>query len=300
MTANVPLTHRRRDLVGFSAGLVGVTIFGGTLPMTRIAVMTFDPIMVTVGRATIAAVLAALLLAALRRPPPPRHTWRSIVIAAVCAVIGFPLFSAVAMVTVPASHGGVVLGLLPLATSIAAVFVNGERPSRSFWVWSIVGALLVLAFTLRNADAAVGWGDAALVAAGACAALGYAHFARIGPWVQGWESISWALVISTPITLPTVLLTFRPEYLDAPLPAIGALLYVAVFSVFVGFFFWSAGLAIGGVARVGQVQLLQTFVTIGIAAWLNGEPLTLETVGFAGAVVAVVLAARRQTVARHR
>ncbi len=287
-----------RDLVGFGAGLVGVVIFGGTLPMTRIAVGTFDPWFVAFGRAAIASVLAAALLAATRRRFPPRHAWGSLAIAAAGTVIGFPLFSAIAMVSVPASHGAVVLGLLPLATSIAAVVVNGERPSPAFWALGAVGAGLVLAFTLGTAEAGFGAGDLALLAATACAATGYAHFARIGPSVPGWEAISWALVISTPITVTTSLLWFEPAYLEASREATLSLLYVAVFSVFIGFFFWNAGLAIGGVARVGQVQLLQTFVTIGLAALINGEPLTTETVGFALAVVAVVLAARKQTVAK--
>lgn len=287
-----------RDLVGFSLGFVGVAIFGGTLPMTRIAVATFDPWMVTVGRAAIASVLAGLLLLVMRRRFPPRRTWRSLAIAAVTTVIGFPIFSAVAMQTVPASHGGVVLGLLPLATSVAAVFVNGERPSGSFWFWSLSGAALVLAFSARTADSGFAWGDIFLLLAVVSASTGYAHYAQIARDVPGWESISWALVLMAPITIPATVLVFEPAYLAAPPASIGALLYVSVLSVFIGFFFWSAGLAIGGVSRVGQVQLLQTFFTLAIAAALNGETVGAETIGFAVAVMVVVLMARRASVHR--
>lgn len=293
-----PLNTSGRDMLGFALGFVGVVIFGGTLPMTRIAVGTFDPWFVTFGRAAIASVPAFLLLALLRRPFPPRHAWRSLAIAMACAVVGFPLFTAVAMQTVPASHGGVVLGLLPLATTVAAVFVNGERPSPAFWLFGLAGAGILVAFTFRSAEGGIGTGDLALVGAAACSAIGYAHFARIAGSVPGWEAISWALVISFPMTAAVTFASFEPAYWNAPREAVLSLLYVAFFSVFIGFFFWNAGLAIGGVSRVGQVQLLQTFVTIAMASALIGETVSLETIGYAVAVVVVVLAARRQTVTR--
>lgn len=288
-----PFPSGRRDLVGFGLAFVGVVIFGGTLPMTRLAVGTFDPWFVTVGRAAIASILAMALLTVMRRRPPPRRVWGDLAIAAVTTVIGFPIFSAVAMLTVPASHGGVVLGLLPLATSVAAVAVNGERPTAAFWVWSLAGAALVVAFSLRHGDAGLGWGDAFLVVSVISASTGYAYYARLAPVLAGWESISWALVLMAPLTIPAALLLFEADYLSAPASAVGALAYVAVLSVFIGFFFWSAGLAIGGVARVGQVQLLQTFVTLAIAAVLNGETVDGETIAFALAVMAVVIMARR-------
>src|SRR5690606_7545458 len=141
------------------------------------------------GRAAIASVPAALLLWLLRSRFPPRVAWRSLAIAAAGTIIGFPVFSSIALLTVPAAHGGVVLGLLPLATSIAAVFVNGERPRPAFWAWSVVGAGLVMALVLGDMDSRLGWGDVYLLLAGASAAVGYAHYARIAPWVSGWESI---------------------------------------------------------------------------------------------------------------
>jgi drug/metabolite transporter (DMT)-like permease len=296
--ADRPPTDRRRDLLGFGLGLAGITIFGGTLPMTRIALTGFSPMVVTFGRAAIAAVLAGALLLVLRRRIPPRRTWTSLAIAAVCTVFGFPLFSALALQTVPASHGGVVLALLPLLTSIAAVFVNGERPSAGFWAFGILGAAAVLAFTLRESSGGFEIGDVWLLIAGTLAGIGYAHYARIAADVPGWESISWALVLCAPVTIPATLLALTPAELAPPAPAVAGLLYVSVFSVFIGFFFWNAGLAIGGVARVGQVQLLQAFVTIGLAALLNGETIGWDTLGFAALVVAIVIAARKQSVAK--
>lgn len=294
------LRPARRDLLGFALAFVGVGIFGGTLPMTRIAVTVYDPWFVTVGRAAIAALLAAVVLVAMRCRFPPRAAWRSLAIAAVTTVIGFPIFSAVAMQTVPASHGGVVLGLLPLATSVAAVFVNGERPTPVFWLWSLVGAALVVGFTLRTGEAGFGWGDLWLIVAGASASTGYAHYARLARWMPGWEAISWALVAMAPLTVPAALLEWQPGWAAAPWPVVGSLLYVSVLSVFIGFFFWNAGLAIGGVARVGQVQLLQTFFTLAIAAAVNREPIGPEMLGFAVAVMVVVLLARRSGVRRDR
>ncbi|WP_181704101.1 DMT family transporter [Chthonobacter albigriseus] len=289
-----------RDLLGFLLGLIGVTIFGGTLPMTRIAVATFDPWFVTMGRAGLAAILAGALLLVMRRPFPPPQARRSLWIAAVTTVVGFPIFSAIALLTVPASHGAVVLGLLPLGTSIAAVVVNGERPSPRFWAWSLAGAALVLAFTLRTADASIGWGDVLMVIAGASASTGYAHYARISRWTPGWEGISWALVIMAPLTIPATLFLFEPAYWNAPREAVLSLLYVSVLSVFIGFFFWNAGLAIGGVAKVGQVQLLQAFISLAIAATLLGERVDATMIGFALAVMGVVIMARRSSVQHRR
>lgn len=288
-----------RDLVGYALGLVGVVIFGATLPMTRIAVGTFSPWFVTSGRAAVAGVLAALLLAIVRRPLPARRLWPALALGALCTTIGFPGFTALAMQTVPASHGGVVLGMLPLATAIAASLINGERPSPAFWVWSLVGAAIVVAFTLRAGDTSFGHGDLYLLLAGIAAATGYASFAKVTHSVGGWETISFALVLMLPVSIAATAFFWRDSYLAAPTEAILAFAYVSLFSMFIGFFFWNAGLALGGVARVGQVQLLQTFVTLAISALLLRETIGLETMVFAIAVVAVVVLGRRAAVRRR-
>jgi drug/metabolite transporter (DMT)-like permease len=211
-----------------------------------------------------------------------------------CLITGFPAFTALAMVTVPAGHGGVVLGILPLGTAIAATLVSGERPSLGFWLVGLVGAALVGAFTLRQAGGLhLSAGDVFLVLAVVSAALGYTVSAMLTRRRPGWEVVSWMLALSLPVTLPAAWL-FAPSG-PAAVPAASGwgFGYVTLFSQYVGFFFWNAGLALGGIARVGQVQLLQTFVTLAIAATVNGETVGPETIAFALAVALVVLAGSR-------
>lgn len=295
-----PSSHpASRDLVGYALGLAGVIIFGATLPMTRIAVVTFSPWFITFGRAAVAGVLAALLLAIVRRPLPDRRLWPALVLGAICTTIGFPGFSSLAMQTVPASHGGVVLGVLPLATAVAASFINGERPSPVFWFWSLAGAAIVVAFTLRAGDANFGHGDLYLLLSCVAAATGYACFAKVTRSVGGWETISFALVLMLPVSIAASALLWRDSYAAAPPEAIAAFAYVSLFSMFIGFFFWNAGLALGGVARVGQVQLLQSFVTLAISSLMLGETIRLETILFALAVVVIVMMGRRAAVTRR-
>jgi len=290
----------RRETLGFLLGFVGVVIFGATLPATRLAVGSFDPWFITFARATGAALPAVALLAVLRRRFP-RGQAGLLAIAALALIVGFPGFSSLAMTSVPAAHGGVVLGVLPLATAAAAVLVNGERPSPAFWLLALTGAGLVAAFALR--DSAQGWaagfaaGDIWLAAAAISAALGYAISGRLARQMPGWEVISWALLMALPIAAPLTALLWRADYLAAPVSHWTALGYLAAFSMFLGFFAWNAGLAMGGIARVSQVQLLQTFVTLAISAALLGEAVSLEMLAFALAVSAIVLLGRKARVA---
>ena len=291
----------RRETLGFLLGFIGVAIFGATLPATRLAVASFDPWFITFARASGAALPAVILLAVLRRPFPRRHGFL-LSVAALALVVGFPGFSSLAMASVPAAHGGVVLGVLPLATAAAAVLVNGERPSPAFWLLAIVGAGLVAAFALRDSPGgpASGFavGDIWLAAAAASAALGYAISGRLARQMPGWEVISWALLIALPLAAPLTLLLWQPAYLAAPGSHWAALGYLAAFSMFLGFFAWNAGLALGGIARVGQVQLLQTFVTLAISAAILGEAISGEMLAFALAVSAIVLLGRKVRVGR--
>ncbi len=291
----------RRETLGFLLGFTGVVIFGATLPATRLAVAAFDPWFVTFVRASGAALMAALLLAVLRRPFPRRHG-ALLAVAALTLVIGFPGFSSLAMTSVPAAHGGVVLGVLPLATAVAAVLVNGERPSPAFWLLALAGTGLVTAFALRQGAGGlaggIARGDIWLAAAAASAALGYAISGRLARHMPGWEVISWALLLALPVTAPLAAVLWQPAYLAAPAGSWTALSYLAAFSMFLGFFAWNAGLALGGVARVGQVQLLQTFVTLAIAAAILGEAISGEMLAFALAVSAIVLLGRKARVGR--
>lgn len=280
-----------KTLLGYGLGFIGVVIFGATLPVTRLAVESLDPWFLTAARAAIAGGLGAVGLFALRRPLPRRDI-ASLVKIALLVVLGFPALMAVAMQTVPAAHGGVVLGILPLATAVAAVVVAGERPSPAFWVWGALGAAIVIVFalpdTMVNGGAALEAGDLLLLLATACASFGYAYSARLARTMPGWEVISWAVVLSLPVAAAATWLLWPAKATSVPLDAWVALGYLAVFSQFVGFFAWNVGLAMGGISRISQIQLLQTFVTLAIAAVLLGETIDLATIVFAVAVVVVV------------
>src|SRR5437660_2613434 len=260
-TTHVMPSHYRREQFGLLLGFVGMVIFGGTLPATRLAVAAIDPIALTALRAAIAGVCSAALLIALRRRPPPRALWPQLVIAMICVVILFPLFMALGMQTVDASHGGVVLGVLPIATALVAVAITHERPRPLFWIASLAGAALVIAFALRQGGGALSTGDLLLFAAVAVSALGYAFSCRLTSSMPGWEVISWVLVIALPLSIPAAWLTMPADATHIALKPWLGLLYVALFSQWIGFFAWNAGMAMGGIARVSQMQLLQPFVT---------------------------------------
>ena len=292
-TTQVMPSHSQRDQFGLLLGFVGMAIFGGTLPATRLAVSVIDPVALTALRAAIAGVCSLALLIALRRPLPSRELWPQLVIAMICVVILFPLFMAWGMQTVDASHGGVVLGVLPIATALVAVAITHERPRALFWVASLAGAALVIAFALRDGGGTLTTGDLFLFAAVAVAAIGYAFSGRLTSHMPGWEVISWILVIALPISIPAALLTMPADILQLPAKPMLGLLYVTFFSQWIGFFAWNAGLAMGGIARVSQVQLLQPFVTFALAAYFNDERITWQIVAFAAAVVATVAISTR-------
>jgi drug/metabolite transporter (DMT)-like permease len=277
---------------GYILGFIGVAIFGATLPATRLAVEIFDPWFITAARAAIAGVAAAICLIVMGKALP-RKAVPSLTVIALCLVFGFPGFSSLAMVTVPASHGGVVLGILPLATAVAAVLVAGERPAVRFWVLALGGAGLVVAFSLRKGGFSISAGDWWLFAAGASAALGYALSGRLARTIPGWEVISWALVLCLPLNFAASWLLWEPVYAGANQVQWLSLGYLGLFSMFLGFFAWNTGLALGGVAQVGQVQLLQTFITLAVSAVLLGEHIDSEMLFFAAAVVAIVAQGRR-------
>lgn len=282
-----------RETLGLLIGFVGVAIFGGTLPFTRIAVETLDPWFVTAGRASLSGLVAGAVLIALRRPMPDRANVAKMIWASLFIVGGFPALTAFAMTRVPASHGGVVLGVLPLATAAISAWMSGERPSGRFWLAAVAGAALVTAFALRDGGGRFDLGDLMLAAAVLCAAVGYNISGQLARAMTGWEVISWILVVSLPATLPLTW-WFAPTA-PAHVPASNwiAFAYVTLMSQYIGFFFWNAGLAIGGVTRVSQVQLLQTFVTLAVAAALNGERVDGLTWLVAVLVVALVVVGRR-------
>ncbi|KJC61126.1 hypothetical protein UP10_09555 [Bradyrhizobium sp. LTSPM299] len=286
-------TSHSRERLGLLLGFVGMVIFGGTLPGTRLAVSAIDPAALTAIRAAIAGVCSLAVLIALRRPLPPRVLWPQLLLTMVCVVVLFPLLMAMGMQRVDASHGGVVFGGMPIATALVAVAVTHERPRPLFWIASLVGAALVVAFALRQGGGTLSVGDLFLFAAVAVAAVGYAFSGKLTASMPGWEVISWVLVIALPFSVPAAALTMPADLLDIPLKPLLGLLYVALFSQWIGFFAWNAGMAMGGIARVSQVQLLQPFVTFALAALFNGETITWQIVLFAAAVVATVAISTR-------
>lgn len=285
-----------RERLGLLLGFVGMAIFGGTLPATRIAVSAIDPMALTALRTAIAGLCSLVLLLILRRPLPPRALWPQLAIAMLCVSILFPFLMALAMQTVDASHGGVVLGILPIATALVAVAITQERPKPLFWIASVAGAALVIAFALRQGGGALAMGDLLLFAAITVSAIGYAFSGKLTARMPGWEVISWVLVMALPISLPAAALTLPADLTSIPLKPWLALLYVALFSQWIGFFAWNAGMAMGGIARVSQVQLLQPFITFALAAFFNDETITPQILLFAAAVVATVAASTRTRV----
>jgi drug/metabolite transporter (DMT)-like permease len=282
-----------RERLGLLLGFIGMAIFGGTLPATRLAVSVVDPIALTALRTAIAGVCSLALLLVLRRRPPARALWPQLVIAMLCVAVVFPLLMSMGMQRVDASHGGVVLGVLPIATALAAVAVAHERPRPLFWIASTAGAALVIAFSLRQGGGTFSNGDLLLFAAVAVSAIGYTFSGRLAAHMPGWEVISWILVIGLPLSVPAAVLTFPQDAGQIGLKPWLGLLYVALFSQWIGFFAWNAGMAIGGIARVSQVQLLQPFVTFALAALFNDETITLQIMLFAAAVVVTVAISTR-------
>jgi drug/metabolite transporter (DMT)-like permease len=284
---------------GFALGLLAVAAFSITLPATRVAVAELDPVFVGLGRALVAAVLAGAALALTRPRLPTRGELRRLAVASLGVVFGFPLFSALAMRSVPASHGAILIGLLPLATAAAAAGLVRERPSRGFWIVALAGSALVVAFGLIRGGGSLHVGDAYLLAAVAAGGVGYAEGARLSITMGGWQVISWVLVISAPFLLVPVGWSVAQHGLAASWPAWLAFAYVSLVSQYLAFFAWYRGLALGGIARVGQLQLLQPFLTLVFAALFVGEHLDWMTVAFAVAVVACVAAGRKMPVRRE-
>jgi drug/metabolite transporter (DMT)-like permease len=287
-----------KDALGLLLGFVGMVIFALTVPVTRIAVQSFDPVFVTVGRAAVAGSLALATLWARGRRVPERRHWPRLMLGAVLLIGGFPVCLALALTTAEASHGGVVLAIVPLGTAVAATLTGGERPSAGFWLCAVLGTAIVLGFVLKRSHGDVTAADLLFLAAAACAAFGYTAGGVLARSMPGWEVICWQLVLALPVTAALTLRQLPEIDWHAPAAAWASFAYVSVFSMFLGFFAWNAGLALGGVARVGQIQLLQTFVVLAGSWLLLNEHIDAEMLVFAAAVVAVVALGRRAQVAR--
>lgn len=282
------MPNTRNENLGYLLGLIAVVAFSITLPATRAAVRALDPLFVGLGRAVGAALLGAVFLLLTRARLPSREEAGRLVIVAAGVVVGFPLFTAWAMRYVDASHGGVVLGILPLATAAAGVLFSGERPSARFWLCALAGTALVVGYSLAGAGGTLQWADLALFAAILSAGIGYAEGARLSRSLGGLQVISWALVLAAPILIVPVAL-FAPTSVALPFESWLGFIYVTLISQFLGFFPWYRGLALGGIAKVGQTQLLQPFFTVVASVFLLGESADLLT-WLIAVLVAVVVA----------
>ena len=285
--------NERQSWEGWGHGLLGVVIFSGSLPATRAAVGGFAPLFLTSARAVIAAGLGAALLALLRQEWPSRHDLGSLAVVALGVVIGFPLLTALALQHITSARSIVFIGLLPLATALFGVLRGGERPRPAFWLFSLLGSGAVAGFALVQGGAASLAGDLLMLAAILLCGLGYAEGAALSRRLGGWQVISWALVLALPVMGPLALAT-RPAALEGiGVPAWLGLGYVSVFSMLVGFVFWYRGLARGGIAGVGQLQLLQPFLGLALAGLLLAEPVAPAMIAVTGLVVLCVAGAKR-------
>jgi drug/metabolite transporter (DMT)-like permease len=289
-----------REKIGLALGVAGVLLFGGTLPATRLSVAALDPLFLSAARAVIAGCAGLLLLIVLRRPMPPRALWHEFMLAGLCTIVGFPVFMGLAMAHVPAAHGGVVLGIIPLATAAAAALVAHERPSLGFWLASMAGAAIVLVFMVRQSGAnTIQLGDLYLLGTVIFGAFGYALSGRLSMQRPGWEVISWQVTLFLPLSLVAAFMLWPADLTDVPAPAWAGLAYVSLISQFFAFFVFNAAMAMGGVARVSQLMLLQPFVIVALSVPVNGERFDISTLLYATAVVAAVLAGQRMSVARR-
>ena len=283
----------QQTMAGWGSGLLGVLIFSGSLPATRVAVGAFSPLFLTSARATIAAAIGILLLWGLRQPRPAPGDLGSLAIVALGVVVGFPLLTALALQHITAAHSIVFIGLLPLATAIFGVLRGGERPRSAFWLFSSLGSLLVVAYALSKGSSASLTGDLLMLAAIILCGLGYAEGAALSRRLGGWQVICWSLILSLPVMGALTLWTWPAVWTGIEAPAWIGFAYVSVFSMLIGFVFWYRGLAMGGIAGVGQLQLLQPFFGLALAGLLLGEPVAWSMIVVTVLVVCCVAGAKR-------
>ncbi|WP_418609575.1 DMT family transporter [Gluconobacter cerinus] len=283
----------KRTTEGWGSGLLGVIIFSGSLPGTRVAVADFSPIFLTSARAVIAALLGSLFLLALRQPRPVKQDTVPLVFVAIGCVVGFPLLTALALQHITSAHSLVFIGLLPLATAIFGVLRGGEHPKPAFWLFSTIGAAAVAGFALYGSQAGNVTGDLLMVAAILVCGLGYAEGATLSRRLGGWQVISWSLLLSLPLMAIIALAYLPTSWGNIHLSSWIGLGYVSVFSMLIGFIFWYRGLALGGIAGVGQLQLLQPFFGLLLAALFLHEPVAWTMVVSTLIVVLCVAGAKR-------
>lgn len=275
-----------QSINGWINGFIGVLLFSGSMPATKLAVMDMNPIFVTIARAGIAGILALLVILISKEKRPSKEQILPLVIVSIGCVIGFPLLSALALQYLTSAHGIVFLGMLPLATAIFGVFRGGEKPNPIFWLFSVIGSLLVIGYAVSQGISASPIGDILMLFAVILCGLGYAEGAKLSKTLGGWQVISWALIISLPLMIPLFFIYFPDNIETVTFKGWFGLAYVSLFSMFIGFIFWYKGLAQGGITTVGQLQLLQPFFGLALAAYLLHEQVSL---GMLGVTIGVIL-----------
>lgn len=284
---------------GLLLGLAGVVMFALSLPMTRLAggsveAPRLDPTFVAFGRAVVAGLLSIVYLAVTGARRPRGGEWRLLAVTAGGVVFGWPLLSGLAVRHVDAVHAAVISGVLPLSTAVIAALALRQRPSRGFWACAAAGLALVVGFAAWRGAGGLERADGLLLGAVVCASAGYVSGARLSTAMTAEQVICWVLVISLPLTVPLAVMS-RPTAPVVP-AAWAGFAYVSLFSMWIGFFAWYRGLALGGTLRVSQVQALQPFLSMLFAVPLLGERLDAMTLVFAAAVCAAVWLGKRQPV----
>jgi drug/metabolite transporter (DMT)-like permease len=281
-------------------GLVAVVMFSGTVPATRIAVASIDPIVVGVGRSVVGALIAAAYLIVIRAPWPSRAQWPGILVVAAGAAVGFGWFSAEALRTLSASHGSVVIGILPMLTAVFGTIRTGARPRPLFWIATAAGTAVVVAYAgAGSRSASIGVGDVFLFGALVCAAAAYTEGGRLARTVPGGHVIAWGLVAALPVSAPMTALALRSSGFEPSPASLAALAYMAVFSVFVGMVLWYRAMGLAGVPRVSSIQLAQPLLSVVWSWLLIGEPLTAQTIVAAILVLLCVATAQKARIAER-
>lgn len=280
-------------------GFVGILIFSLTLPVTKIVLVSFNPYFIAFGRALLAGLFALAYLSYTKASLPTKSDVVKLAVIALGVIFGFPILTTIAMEEGSSAHGAVILGMMPLATTVIGVIRFKERPSLGFWLVSILGAGLVVVYALLKNSGSFTYIDVLLVLGGICACVGYVEGGELSRKMSPPQVISWALVISLPVNLVATYFSFNTAYWDASSFTWMSFFYLGLFPMYLGFFFWYGGLAIGGIARVSQVQLIQPFCTLIAASLILGDQLTFMNMVFAFLVVSTVVLSKRMLVKRH-
>jgi len=294
-------SRSNKELSGLLLGLLAIACFSVTLPATRLAVSALDPTFVGLGRSLLAAVPALALIYGLKIALPTRRQWQGITVVMLGVVISFPWLTSMAMQNVSGAQGGIVVSMLPLFTAIAGALLLRQRPSVGFWLMAVLGSSLVVVYLLWSRHGQLQSSEFILLGASILCAIGYAQGGKLASEIGGIAVICWAIVLSVPFTIIPVALSWENNQVnDVQIvmhwQAWAGFIYVSFISQWLAFIFWYRGLALGGVIRVSQVQLIQPFLTLFVAALLLGESISFVMIVFCAAVVLSVAMGRRMPV----